>query len=353
MRYTFLGKSGLRVSELCLGAMTFGEDWIGGTSKEESKAIFDAYVTAGGNFIDTANIYTNGTSEKLVGEFIAGSRDQYVLATKYSISTNPSDPNASGNHRKNIIRAVEASLKRLKTDYIDLYWVHIWDGVTPYEEMMRGLEDLVRAGKVLYLGASDMPAWVVSQSNVLAELRGWTQFVGLQIEYSLGERTPEGDLIPMAAAHGMSILDWSPLKMGVLTGKYLGNGTAESVSYRLNKPSLDAKLQGNYLNERVNRIAREVVAVAGEIGRSPAQVALNWILSQSPLHIPILGAQKRAHLEDNMGCTSFQLDAAQLHRLEEVSRPQLVFPHSFLKLDHIQESVLGAGYKQRLVRTNR
>ena len=221
MRYKLLGNSGLRVSELCLGTMTFGEDWGWGASKEDSRALFDAYREAGGNFIDTANFYTGGTSERFVGEFIASERDRFVVATKYTLTMRPGDPNASGNHRKNMIQSVEASLRRLGTDYIDLYWLHAWDYLTPVEEVMRGLDDLVRAGKVLYVGVSDTPAWIVSQANTLAALRGWTPFVGLQIEYSLIERTVERELLPMAEAFGLTILAWSPLGSGVLTGKYL------------------------------------------------------------------------------------------------------------------------------------
>ncbi len=295
-------------------------------------------------------MYTGGTSERFLGDFLTPDRQRYVLATKYSISTNGHDPNAGGNHRKSMVRAVEESLRRFKTDYIDLYYVHIWDGVTPYEEVMRALDDLVRAGKVLYLGASDTSAWVVSQSNVLAELRGWTQFVALQTEYSLGERTAEGDLVGMAESHGMSILDWSPLKMGALTGKYLEDGQGD---FRLTKPSLDPALQELYRNDRVNGIAREVAAVAREVGRSPAQVALNWILGQSPRHIPIIGARTRAQLEDNLGCLGFALPDACRQRLDEVSRPQLSFPHPFLRLEHIQESVLGKGYRENLLRQGR
>src|SRR6266852_6034100 len=200
MRYKLLGKSGLRVSELCLGTMTFGEDWGWGASKEESRKVYDAFLEAGGNFIDTANIYTGGTSEQFLGEFMAGNRGRIVLATKYTNAAPGNDPNAAGNHRKSMMQAVEASLKRLKTNYIDLYWVHIWDGITPVEEVMRGLDDMVRAGKVLYVGISDAPAWWVAQANTLAKLRGWTQFVGLQLEYSLIERTVERELIPMAKA---------------------------------------------------------------------------------------------------------------------------------------------------------
>ena len=203
MNYQLLGKSGLRVSELCLGTMTFGEEWGWGSNKDESKAVFDTYVTAGGNFLDTADGYTGGTSEKLVGEFIRGRRDQFVVATKFSFNQRPGDPNAGGNHRKNMAQALEGSLKRLGTDRVDLYWMHAWDELTPVEEVMRAFDDFVRAGKVLYIGISDAPAWWVARANTLAELRGWTSFAGLQIEYSLAERTAERELIPILGMDGV------------------------------------------------------------------------------------------------------------------------------------------------------
>src|ERR1700747_1363321 len=227
MRYRLLGKSGLRVSELCLGTMTFGEDWGWGSSKEESRKLYDTFLEAGGNFIDTANVYTNGTSERLLGEFMHGHRERLVLATKYTNAAPGTDPNAAGNQRKSIVQAVEASLKRLQTDYIDLYWLHIWVQMTPIEGGMRAFDVLVRQGKVLCAGVSDMPAWVVSRANTLAELRGWTPFVGLQIEYSLVERTPERELLPMARALGLAVTAWSPLASGLLTGKYLQKETEE------------------------------------------------------------------------------------------------------------------------------
>src|SRR5271163_4252723 len=227
MRYKLLGKSGLRVSELCLGTMTFGEDWGWGSSMDESRKVYDAFLEAGGNFIDTANVYTNGTSEQLLGEFMAGHRDKIVLATKYTNAGPGKDPNAAGNHRKSMVQALEASLKRLKTDYIDLYWLHIWDQITPIEEVMRAFDDLVRQGKILYAGVSDMPAWLVAKANTLAELRGWSPFVGLQIEYSLVERTPERDLVPMAAARELGVTAWSPLAGGILTGKQFEPGGAK------------------------------------------------------------------------------------------------------------------------------
>src|ERR687889_599784 len=220
MKYHLLGKSGLRVSELCLGAMTFGEEWGWGASKDESRKIFDAYVNAGGNFIDTANKYTEGTSEKYIGEFVSSNREQFVLATKYTSNTRRGDPNAGGNHRKNLVQSLKASLERLNTDYIDLYWVHAWDPLTPIEETMRSLDDMIRAGKILYAGISNAPAWIISQANTLADLRGLTAFAALQVEYNLLQRTAERDLLPMANALDIGVTAWSPLAGGILTGKY-------------------------------------------------------------------------------------------------------------------------------------
>src|SRR5438477_1656053 len=232
MNYRLLGKSGLRVSEFCLGTMTFGEDWGWGSSKDDAKKIYDAFREAGGNFIDTANIYTNGTSESFLGEFLKRHRESVVLATKYTNAAPGRDPNAAGNHRKNMVQAVEASLKRLQTDYIDLYGVPICDQITPVEEVMRGLDDLIRQGKVLYVGISDAPAWWIAQANTLAALRGWSPFIGLQIEYSLIERTVERELIPMAKALNIGVTAWSPLAAGVLTGKYHGHASSEASAER-------------------------------------------------------------------------------------------------------------------------
>src|SRR5262245_15339660 len=221
MQYKLMGRSGLRVSELCLGTMTFGEEWGWGNNREISRQVFDTFSEAGGNFIDTANFYTNGTSEKLLGEFMGKEREKYVLATKYTLTTNAKDPNASGSHKKNLVQAVNASLKRLNSDYIDLLWIHMWDDFTPTDELMRGLDDIVRQGKVLYVGASDTPAWVVAQANTMADLRGWSPFIGVQVEYSLVERTIEPEFFPMCKNLDLSICAWSPLAFGVLTGKYL------------------------------------------------------------------------------------------------------------------------------------
>src|SRR6516164_8204639 len=314
MRYKLLGKSGLRVSELCLGTMTFGEDWGWGSSKDESQKIYEAFLEAGGNFVDTANVYTNGTSERLLGEFMEGHRERIVLATKYTNSAPGNDPNAAGNHRKSMMQAVEASLKRLKTDYIDLYLLHIWDQLTPIEEVMRGFEDLVRHGKILYAGVSDMPAWLVARGNTLAELRGWSAFVGLQIEYSLIERTPERDLLPMAAELDLGVTAWSPLAGGILTGKQLeAGGPKES---RQTDASMQQFMKSNARKEAV---VREVVAAARESGHSPAQVALAWLRQRSEPVIPIIGARKLAQVKDNLACVEVKLTPTQIERLDSVS----------------------------------
>lgn len=335
MRYKLLGKSGLRVSEICLGTMTFGEEWGWGASKSESKKMFKTFIDAGGNFVDTANLYTNGTSEKYVGEFIGTSaeREGIVLATKYTLATRKGDPNGCGNHRKNMMQAVESSLRRLGTDYIDLYWLHAWDYLTPVEEVMRGLDDLVRAGKVLYIGISDTPAWVVSQANTLAELRGWTEFIGLQIEYSLVERTPERELLPMARAFDIAVTPWAPLGAGVLTGKYNNPKKGKAIG-RLKEGS-------QKLNTHSLRIAGEVQKIADEIGYSASQVALNWLRQKTGVVIPIVGATKASQLKDNLGCLEFELTKEHLEKLDEVSQIDLGFPHEFLKKPNIMEIIYG------------
>lgn len=333
MRYKLLGNSGLRVSELCLGTMTFGEDWGWGSDKEESRAVFQAFAEAGGNFLDTANIYTNGTSETLVGEFVKGDREKWVIATKYSLNTRPGDVNACGNHRKNLFQAVEASLKRLGTDYIDLLWLHIWDSLTPIEEVMRAFDDLVRMGKVLYIGISDSPAWIVSQANTLATLRGWTPFIGLQIEYSLKERTPERELLPMAKALNIGVTAWSPLGGGVLTGKY---NQPHPVDGRLSMTD-----QPFQIFDRDLKIAETVLEIAREIGKSPAQVALNWLRNRPNSVIPIIGARKLSQLQDNLACVDFNLTGEQLQRLDNISAISLGFPHELLASQFVRDILLG------------
>ncbi len=327
MRYKLLGKSGLRVSELCLGTMTFGEEWGWGADKEESRKMFDAFSQAGGNFLDTANLYTNGTSEKFLGEFIASDREHFVLATKYTMNVRSTDPNAGGNHRKDMVQSLNASLKRLNTEYIDLYWVHAWDFMTPVEEVMRALDDLVRAGKIFYIGVSDTPAWVVSQANTLAELKGWTSFVGLQIQYSLVERTPERDLMPMAKALDLAVTPWGILGSGVLTGKFK-NLKDRPAGTRLT----DSPWGEVFITERNIKIAEEVNKVAGETGYTPSQVAIAWLRQQSwGVIVPILGTRKLSQLQDNLGCLNLTLTTDQLARLDNVSRIDLGFPHDFLE----------------------
>ncbi|HEV2178517.1 MAG TPA: aldo/keto reductase [Terriglobia bacterium] len=349
MRYKLLGRSGLRVSELCLGTMTFGEDWGWGAPKEESRRQYDAFLEAGGNFIDTANTYTNGTSEEFLGEFMAADRDRIVLATKYTDGIPNNDPNVAGNHRKSMVQSVEASLKRLNTTYIDLLWLHTWDFTTPVEEVMRAFDDLVRAGKVLYIGVSDTPAWVVSQANILAELRGWTPFVGLQIEYNLIERTPERELLPMARALDIGVAAWSPLKAGLLSGKYnrpAGSAPAStpsssaSVSAVLPK-RLDDAVSASFapLTERSLRIAEQVGQIARETGATSSQVALNWLRSKGA--IPIIGGRRVDQIKENLACLNFMLPDEHVLRLDNISRIELGFPHDFLANDTVRNFVFG------------
>lgn len=336
MRYKVLGRSGLRVSEVCLGTMTFGEAASIGAGKAESRRIFDAYADHGGNFLDTANKYMNGTSEELVGEFVGARRPRFVIATKYSLSMDAHDPNACGNHRKNMVQAVEASLRRLGTDYIDLYWLHAWDYLTPVEEVMRGLDDLVRAGKILYVGISDTPAWIVSQANTLAQLRGLTAFIALQIEYNLAQRTVERELLPMARAFGLSVTPWSPLAGGLLTGKHQDGAASDSA-----RGAMVASRQG----ERNRRIVDTLQQVAKQLGHSPAQVALAWLRAQGPEITPILGARKLTQLEDNLGYLDVRLEPAHHQALDEASRIELGFPHDFLASPFVREVAFGKTYE--------
>lgn len=334
MNYKLLGRSGLRVSELALGTMTFGEDWGFGASKEESQKIFNTFVEAGGNFIDTAVNYTNGTSEKYVGEFIRDNRERFVIATKYTLNTSPDDPNGGGNHRKNLVQSVEKSLKQLNTDYIDLLWLHAWDFMTPIEEVMRGLDDLVRSGKILYIGVSDTPAWIVSQGNMLATLRGWTPFIGLQVEYNLLQRTPERDLLPMARSLDLGVTAWAPMAGGALTGKY-------------NKPSAEKgrlSPQSARLNEHNRAIATVVEEIAKELEASPAQVALNWVRQQSGTIIPLIGAKREDQMKDNLGSLKFKLSDTHLNLLNAASKIELGFPHDFLASEPVLKAIHGSTF---------
>jgi aryl-alcohol dehydrogenase-like predicted oxidoreductase len=335
MKYRLLGNSGLRVSEVSLGTMTFGEEFGWGSAKDESRKIYDAYRAAGGNFIDTANIYTNGTSEKLVGEFIRDHRQSVVLATKYTNAIPGTDPNAGGNHRKNMVQALEASLRRLNTDYIDLYWLHIWDQMTPVDEVMRAFDDMVRQGKVLYIGVSDAPAWWVAQANTLARLRGWTPFIGLQIEYSLIERTVERELIPMAKALKLGLVAWSPLSGGVLSGKYHSSGAAEG------RYSTEMMKSFLHTGERSDRIVAALKKVSQEMGRSLAQVALAWLRYRDIPVIPIVGARRLSQLEDNLASLELELTHEQVSALNEASAIELGFPHDMYKNERVKMIVYG------------
>ncbi|HEY7090671.1 MAG TPA: aldo/keto reductase [Tepidisphaeraceae bacterium] len=339
--YRLLGHSGLRVSPLCLGTMTFGEEWGWGASEGESRKLLEAYAEKGGNFLDTADMYTNGTSEKLLGKFLQGRRDQFVLATKYSFSSRQGDPNAGGNHRKHMQEALNASLKRLNTDYIDLYWVHVYDGLTPIEEMMRALDDAVRAGKILYIGVSDFPAWRISQANTLAELKGWTPFVALQIEYSLVERTVERDLIPMARAMGLGVTPWSPLAGGVLTGKY-NKPSAEDKRYKGDDP-----FAKKYVTERNLAIAKEVMNVASQVGRSAAQVALAWLVSKPGVTSTIIGARKASHLQDNLDALSLDLPREAMKKLDQASAVDMGFFNEFVANPQVSSFLSGGTVTKR------
>ncbi|WP_280441144.1 aldo/keto reductase [Nocardia brasiliensis] len=328
--YRLLGRSGLRVSPLSLGTMTFGADWGWGADQDEARKIFDTYVDRGGNFIDTASMYTNGTSEQLLGEFTANNRESLVLATKYTMLRRPGDPNSGGNHRKSMFASVEASLRKLNTDYIDLLYLHAWDFHTPVDEILRGMDDLVRAGKVLYVGISDAPAWQVARMQTIADLRGWSPLIALQIEYNLAERTVERDLIPMARELGLGVIPWSPLASGVLTGKYSRDDLAHNAESSPEGSRKNVAAAQGSLTERTLDIADVVKDVAGELGRSPAQVALAWTLRNPGVTAPIIGARTAAQLEDNLGALDVEFEAGQLARLEQVSAIELGFPHDML-----------------------
>jgi aryl-alcohol dehydrogenase-like predicted oxidoreductase len=313
MRYRTFGRSGLRVSDLFLGTMTASDP-------RASAELFTAYAEAGGNVIDTANKYTEGASERIVGDLLAADRDRFVLATKYTISTDPTDPNAAGNHRKSLRRSLEQSLTRLRTDHIDLLWVHIWDPDTPIEETMRALDEVVRAGKVLYVGISDTPAWVVARANTLAEWRDWSPFVGLQVPYNLLERDVERELLPAAAALGMSVAAWSPLAQGILTGRFTRSAAGNPATTRRGAVS-----------EHQLAVARAVDAVADELGVTSSQVAIAWTRSRMPGVHPIVGASSVAQLTDNLGAAALTLPADAVRRLDEASPVALGFPADFME----------------------
>jgi len=326
--YVTLGRSGLRVSPFCLGAMTFGEDWGWGSSVKDSEAIMDRFIERGGNFIDTANAYTKGHSEKIIGDHIGrhpSKRDRVVIATKFFSNLFPGDPNGGGAGRKSILAACNESLRRLQTDYIDLYWMHTWDRKTPIEETMQALDDLVRAGKVRYLGFSDTPAWKTTEAQMLARFHGWAPLCALQIEYSLLERTVEGDLTPMAEELGLGVTPWSPLKSGALSGKYT----------RENAGKVSAGGRSGWvapaLNERAYAIIDKMIEVAKTLGTTPARVALAWVQSRPAVASTIIGARTMEQLDDNLAALDVKLAPEHTAALDELSKPTLNFPAGFVR----------------------
>lgn len=333
MRYKLLGRSGLRVSELALGTMTFGEDWGWGAPKDVARQIFDRFVARGGNLIDTACNYTNGTSEQFVGEFVASDRDYFALSTKYTLRNHRArgdDFNAGGNHRKNMVRSVEGSLRRLKTDYIDLLWLHIWDGTTPIDEILRAMDDLVRSGKVLYVGISDTPAWIAAYAVATAELARWPRFAGYQGEYSLAERGAERELLPMTRALDLAFFAFGLLHGGGLTGKF---NRARSAT--------DEPTREDSVSERARSTAAVVMEVAAAVERTPSQVAINWVRQQAPNVIPILGARRLNQIEDNLGALDFELTDEQCNRLSAANPLPDEYPGHFVALPHLRKLVFG------------
>src|ERR1700744_2009962 len=339
MNYKLLGRSGLKVSELCLGTMGFGTEGGWGADQKDSFAIMDAYANAGGNFLDTANIYKLGSSEKIIGEYLSNhDRDYFVVATKYSLKDNTTNPNASGNNRKNMMRSVEESLKRLKTNFIDLFYLHIWDDLTPIDEVMRGMDDLVRQGKVNYAAISDTPAWIVSKGNTMAELMGWSQFVALQVEYSLLQRSPERDLTPMAKHYGMTVTPWAPLAGGALTGKYLKGEQGR------------IKPESNRRDDNSTRITKEVMAIAEKLGVEPSHVALQWTRQQGFECIPIVGATRLDQLQENLKTLDLTRSAEDLKKLDEASASDLGFPGKFFREDGVRQNNYGGFYNRIIPR---
>lgn len=332
--YKTLGRTGLRVSRFALGSMTFGTEWGWGAPEDTVFALLDRYVESGGNLIDTADGYTGGTSERMIGRWLRArrNRERVVLATKFTFNASPGDPNAGGNGRKNVLRALEGSLERLATDYLDLYWLHAWDGVTPVEEVLATLDALVRQGRIRHFGLSDVPAWYLARAQTIAELRGLERVAGLQLEYSLAERNIEREHVPAALELGIGLVPWSPLASGLLTGKYRREGTAARGDGRL------VAIQGGgnpafekLFTERNWQIVDELVSVARELSRSPAQVALNWLAHRPAVTSVILGATRPGQLDEDLAALDFALPAELSERLERASRPETVHPYHFFE----------------------
>lgn len=323
--YRTFGKSGLRISPLTLGTMTFGMEWDYGATPEDSKEILAKYIDLGGNSLDTANIYTKGHSEKIVGDYIRESdvrRDSLVLATKFFGSMYPGDPNSGGTSRKTIIESLENSLRRLQTDYVDLYWVHAYDEFTPIEETMSALHDLITSGKVRYIAISDTPAWKISQAQVISHFRGWSSFIGLQSEYSLLERTVEGELIPMAQEMGLGVMPWSPLKQGILTGKYTRDNKGEKQSERYEDPEF---------SEKTYKIIDRLLEVSKKKNATPTDIALAWVISRPGVASTLMGVRTMQHLTSNLNALSVELTKEEIDYLDEISKPKLNFPIPFLE----------------------
>jgi len=333
MKYKILGISALKVSELCLGTMTFGEEFGIGAAEAECRKVFDAFLAAGGNFLDTADIYNGGTSERMLGSFMGQERDYLVLASKYSLNTRAADPNAGGSHRKNLVQSLDATLRRLQTDYLDLYWVHGWDGSTGMTEVMRALDDQVRAGKILHIGISNAPAWVIAAANTLASERNMTPFTAMQLHYNLIERSIERDHFALARAQDMAILPWSPLAGGFLTGKFDRSASPDA---RAGARLASSPRGGQLLDDEGKlEVAEAVSALAREIGCSTAQLALAWMMRRSAACVvPIIGARTLRQLEDNLGAAAVDVSAAQLAELDALTAlapeyPQTLYASEF------------------------
>src|ERR1700752_4275945 len=340
--YVTLGRSGLRVSPLTLGTMTFGTDCGWGTEENISRDVFNLYIDAGGNFIDTADLYTAGTSEKMVGKFISerSLRDRVVLATKFTFNSEPGNPNAGGNGRKNIYRSLEGSMNRLQTDYIDLYWLHAWDTLTPVEEVVSTLNDLVRQGKIRHYGFSDTPAWYVARAQTLAELQGKERLIALQLEYSLVERNIEREHIPVAQELGIAVLPWSPLAGGFLDGKYkrFGNTGGGDGRHEVTKNSGNPAF--NKFTEHNWKVLDALLLVAKQMNKPPAQVALNWVATQPGITSTIIGATKVTQLDDNLASIDFAIPTDMRKRLDEASALEPAQPYIFFG-GEIQSRVAG------------
>ncbi|MBX8497571.1 aldo/keto reductase [Pseudomonas cichorii] len=339
--YRLLGRSGMRVSPLALGTMTFGSDWGWGADEAQARQIFDTYVDNGGNFIDTAVNYTNGASERILGQFLKGKRDRLVVSTKYTMARDPGDPNSGGNHRMNLVRSVETSLRQLDTDRIELLYLHAWDFTTSADEVMRALDDLVRSGKVLYLGICNTPAWKVAQLQTLADLRGWSPLVALQIEYSLVERSVEHELMPMAQAVGLGVLPWSPLGGGILSGKYSRDDLSQASEANVSPTRKGVISSSGHMNERSLEIASVVSEIAKETNATPSRVALAWTLLNPAVVAPVMGARTLAQALDNLAALSLQLDDEHIARLDQASAPEPIFPARFVSRPMVQQLIFG------------